>query len=136
MRKKTQILVGLSIIVGAVLFLLISSFSQTSVYYYTVDELESINLRPDQRIRVSGKLVKNSISYDPSGPELKFVIQSQDGNFRLNVVYHDVMPDNFMRSEEVVATGFLRGSLFEAEQLLIKCPSKYEPETQTTNNGV
>ena len=135
MRKRAQVLIGLSIIVGAVLFLIISSFSQSSVYYYTVDELASMNNRPSQRIRVSGKLVKNSISYDPTAPELRFVIQSNDGNHRLNIVYHDVMPDNFLRSEDVVATGYLKGSVFEAEQLLIKCPSKYEPETQTSNDG-
>lgn len=124
------------IIAGSVFFFIISSFSQSSVYYYTVDELSSMNNHPSQRIRVSGKLVKDSISFDPSIPELKFVIQSGDGNFRLKVVYHDIMPDNFVMSEEVVATGFLRGSVFEAEKLLIKCPSKYEPETQQDKEGV
>jgi cytochrome c-type biogenesis protein CcmE len=38
------------------------------------------------------------------------------------------MPDNFLRSEEVVVTGYLQGDRFTAESMLVKCPSRYEAE--------
>jgi len=135
MKKKTQIWIGAGIIAAALLFLMVSSFTQSSVYYYTLDELAGLQVSPQQRIRVSGQLVKESIQYDPTQPLLRFTIQNSDSTYRLNVVYHDVMPDNFLRSEEVVATGYLKGTTFEADQLLIKCPSKYVPEEQETAGG-
>ena len=135
MKKKTQIWVGALVIVAALLFLMVTSFTQSSVYYYTLDELATLDISPQQRIRVSGQLVKESVKYDPTKPLLEFTIQNSDSTYRLNVIYHDVMPDNFLKSEEVVATGYLQGTRFEADQLLIKCPSKYEPEETETVGG-
>ncbi len=135
MKKKTQIWIGAGIVAAALLFLMVSSFTQSSVYYYTLDELAGLQISPQQRIRVSGQLVKGSVQYDPAQPLLKFTIQNSDSTYQLEVVYHDVMPDNFLKSEEVVATGYLKGTTFEADQLLIKCPSKYVPEETETSGG-
>jgi len=126
--KRYQMFLGVGAIGAVLIYLFVSSLSETTVYYYTVDELKELRLEPTQRIRLSGELVKDSVRYDPAGPLLEFVLQSKDGTTRVSVSYQDVMPDNFLRSEEIVVTGYLQGDRFAAESLLVKCPSRYEAE--------
>jgi cytochrome c-type biogenesis protein CcmE len=125
-KQRYQLGVGIAILVGAIVYLVVASLSGTSVYYYTLDELKELMIDPTERIRVSGALDKGSVEYDPSGPVLRFKLQNEDGSEKLPVVFHDVIPDNLMKSTEIVATGFLRDGTFYAESLLIKCPSRYE----------
>lgn len=128
MKKKYRVIIGIAIIVGVLSYLILSSFSSTKVYYYTLDEFEGLQLDPEQRVRISGKLVRESVDYDPGGPLLRFVLRGRDSTFEVAISYEDAMPDNFMRSEEVVVTGYLAGEKFMAESMLIKCPSKYEAQ--------
>jgi len=46
------------------------------------------------------------------------------------VVYRGVIPGNFDQATSVVAIGRYRTDHFEAEQLLVKCPSKYQAEAE------
>jgi cytochrome c-type biogenesis protein CcmE len=46
------------------------------------------------------------------------------------VQYHGVIPGNFDQATMVVAIGRYKGDHFEAEQLLVKCPSKYQTELE------
>ena len=46
------------------------------------------------------------------------------------MTYRGVIPGNFDQAKMVVAIGRYRGDHFEAEQLLIKCPSKYQAEAE------
>lgn len=130
MKKKYQVLLGVGAIGGALIYLFLASLSGTTVYYYTLEELAGLEIDPAQRIRISGELVEDSVQYDPAGPLLQFDLQSEDGTVQVSVSYGDVMPDNFMRSEEVVVTGYLQGDQFQAESMLVKCPSRYEAEPE------
>ena len=130
MRKKYQVFLGVGVIGGVLIYLFLSSLSGTTVYYYTLDELKDKEIDSAQRIRISGELVEDSVRYDPAKPLLEFVLQSKDGGVRISVSYEDVMPDNFLRSEEVVVTGYLKGERFVAESMLVKCPSRYEAEPE------
>jgi cytochrome c-type biogenesis protein CcmE len=44
----------------------------------------------------------------------------------LPVVYRGVIPGNFDQAISIVAIGHYQQDHFEAEQLLVKCPSKYQ----------
>ena len=46
----------------------------------------------------------------------------------LEVKYPRPLPMDFVRAEQVVVVGRARETYFEAEQILLKCPSKYEEE--------
>ena len=46
------------------------------------------------------------------------------------VVYRGVIPGNFDQATSIVAIGRYRSDHFEAEQLLVKCPSKYQAEAE------
>ena len=44
------------------------------------------------------------------------------------VIYHGVKPANLEQAEEIVVIGRFEGATFNADQLLVKCPSKYQAE--------
>jgi cytochrome c-type biogenesis protein CcmE len=48
-----------------------------------------------------------------------------DGN-TLTVHYSGIKPGNFEEAVQIVAVGSYQEGVFYAEQLLVKCPSKYQ----------
>ncbi len=52
----------------------------------------------------------------------------------LPVVYKGVKPDTFEQGESVVAEGRLGSDgVFQASNILVKCPSKYESQPSSPN---
>jgi cytochrome c-type biogenesis protein CcmE len=98
--------------------------SGSAAFYLTVEELQKEG--PSQRtVRVAGIIVEESIVWRVRDLVLEFEISDQSG--RLPVTYHGSRPDMFRDGAEVVAEGLYTGrGIFEAETLLLKCPSKYE----------
>jgi len=132
LKKKHQIALGSGVLAVAIGYLLISSLFGTTVYYYTLDELQGKKqvIEAQKKIRVGGQLDKESVDYDPTGPVLRFRLQNEDGSIKLPVVFKDIMPDNLMKSTEIVVTGVLKDGTFYAESMLVKCPSRYESEEE------
>lgn len=56
--------------------------------------------------------------------KFSFYMKDEDGVSR-KVVYPKPKPNNFEQADQLVAIGELRGEIFYADELLMKCPSKY-----------
>ncbi|MFQ6015051.1 MAG: cytochrome c maturation protein CcmE [Anaerolineae bacterium] len=124
----TKFVVGGLIIVAALAFLIFSSFQSSAIYYMTISEVlaESDSL-VDKEVRINGVVDKSTIDWNAQDLVLRFDVV--EGEQRLPVVYHDVVPDTFAQSESVVLEGKLgNDGVFQANNLLVKCPSKYEAE--------
>ena len=76
-------------------------------------------------VQVNGKLVKGSNVFDTKSQTLRFTISDGKGE-TLDVEYPKVPPANFEDSTGMVAIGTYDGKRFKADELLVKCPSKYE----------
>lgn len=76
-------------------------------------------------VQVAGKLVHGSDVFDANSSRLFFTILDDQGE-TLRVAYKGLKPGNFEEATQVVAIGRVRGGVFEAEKLLVKCPSKYQ----------
>jgi len=96
------------------------------VFYLTVEELRARGSEVyGEDVRVSGHVEEGTIDSNPMSMEHRFVITA-DGE-RLSVFYKGVAPDTFKDGAEVVVEGkYDPSGLFLAENLLAKCPSKYE----------
>jgi len=121
-------IIGGLIILGAIALFALSNFQSNVVYYYTVPELAAQKTRlTGQMIRVNGPLDQSSIALDQKTMTLKFNIN--DGGMTLPVVYKGVVPDTLTSGESVVAEGRLDSAgVFQADSILVKCPSRYESE--------
>ncbi len=121
---------GLAIlaVIGYVLF---TSFQSNAVYYYTLPEFKAQQSKlAGQTLRINAPLDKNSIQLDQKAVVLRFNLK--DGDVVQPVVYHGVAPDTFTTGETIVAEGHLgTDGVFQADNLLVKCPSKYESQKTT-----
>ena len=111
------------LIILAVGYLITSTTSQTLVYYYSVEEVQSqLSSLQSRSIRISGK----AEGIETQGRECRFQVVGEQES--LAVVYYGPLPDTFKEGSEVVVEGRWDPARqhFEATTVLAKCPSKYE----------
>jgi cytochrome c-type biogenesis protein CcmE len=122
--------------VGAVLVVAFLAYGTTSFKsnltpYVTFDEAE----KTARKVQVAGGLVANSTQYLDESQELRFAMVNDTGE-TMTVHYSGVKPGNFEEAVQIVAIGSYQEGVFEAEQLLVKCPSKYQGlEDNASDNG-
>jgi cytochrome c-type biogenesis protein CcmE len=159
--KINKFVIGGLLILGAVVFLIWSSTAATSEYFLTVDELNAKGSDMIGRnLRVSGAVIGDTIQYDAQTLTLTFeaahvpgdqaVLEDEGGlaealhqavidptRSRIKIVYIGPMPDLLRHEAQAIVTGKLgEDGVFHADELLLKCPTKYEeavPE-QAANN--
>ncbi|MCS7207162.1 MAG: cytochrome c maturation protein CcmE [Dehalococcoidia bacterium] len=105
-----------------------TAFRSSTVYYRTVDELLALGERAYHKdMRVSGKLVAGSFQRVPGSTQAFFVLTDPKGEGRLLATYTGVVPELFFNPySEIVLEGQLQpNGVFVAEQVIVKCPSKY-----------
>jgi len=148
---KAKFVVAALVVIAAVIYLIVSSMRATAQYFLTVEELQTQKSDLVGRsVRVSGAVLGESIQYDPRDMSLHFTvvhipgrqkeIDAQGGLAavlhaavgdaglpRLNVVYRGVKPDLLKNEAQAVISGKLgEDGVFYADELLLKCPSRYE----------
>ena len=114
---------------GAVLLLAflglgLSTFSKSMTPYVTFGEAKAT----DRNVQVMGGLVKGSSRYDTKTKTLHFNLVDEKTKDTLAVAYQEVKPANFEDAISIVAIGKYHDGTFDAEKLLVKCPSKYQGE--------
>jgi cytochrome c-type biogenesis protein CcmE len=149
--SRAKFIVGGLLIVAAIIYLIISSTQASAQYFLTVDEViakgDSVRGRD---LRISGAVIGDTIQYDAQTLTLTFDvahvpgdnkdIEAQGGlaevlhqavmdpgRARLRVVYEGVKPDLLRNEAQAIMTGRIGDDgVFHAEELLLKCPTKYE----------
>jgi cytochrome c-type biogenesis protein CcmE len=149
--NRVKFIIGGILFVSAVVILVVSVTRSTAEFYVSVNELlESEEGLAGQDLRVLGAVIGDSITYDPETGWLHFTIAHIPVNedeiealggidevldqavadpdaSRLDVSYQGAPPDMLRDGAQVVITGNLEpGGTFYAQELLLKCPSKYE----------
>jgi cytochrome c-type biogenesis protein CcmE len=87
-------------------------------------------LRSSEKVKVAGKLCKDKpMVYDPVVDPNKFSFYLKDDKGQ-EVLVHlmKAKPQDFELSEQVVVTGEMKDKAFVANEVLMKCPSKYKDE--------
>lgn len=126
---KLKYLIGGLTAALAIGYLIWSAAGEATAYYMTIPEIVSRGPSP-RTMRVAGTVVEGSIDWEPRDFRLQFEIMDEhsdaDGG-RLPALYHGPRPDMFREGADVVLEGkYTSAGLFEANQMLLQCPSKYE----------
>ena len=139
-KSNRKVIIAILVMVASVSFLIYRGLADTSVYYMTVGELKSSSLGmqigPNQSVRVGGLVVDGGIDYDQRDLELRFSIKDESNSDQvIQALYKGAKPDAFEPEIEALLEGTYDRdkNLFQAETLLVKCPSKYESETTDEN---
>ena len=135
-NKNLKFIIGGILVIGLVIALIVQATMSTGAYYLTVSELEAKGTAMvGERVRVSGAVVDGSEVWKPKEMTLRFSITDESGN-ELPIVFYGPRPDNFQRAAEAIVEGKLIPSgsgneyIFDANTLLLKCPSRYEEEPE------
>ena len=149
--QRTKFILGGMLILAAVVYLIISSTQASAEYFLTIDELKAGGSSvTGKSLRVSGAVIGDTIQYDPQSLTLSFEvahvpgdnadIESQGGlafvlhdavtdptRARTKVIYVGPKPDLLRDEAQAIMTGKLgEDGVFYADELLLKCPTKYE----------
>jgi len=124
-------IIGGALIIGLVIYLIFTATVQTGAYYLTVTELNQQGTEMvGQRVRVSGDVVDGSEDWRPHDVTLRFRVHDEAGA-ELPIVFYGPRPDNFQRAASAIIEGeLLPDGSFQADTLLLKCPSRYEEEPE------
>ena len=76
-------------------------------------------------IHVAGQIEKGTLQTDAARHEIRFTLKDDQGQ-TLPVVYTGAPVSSLGSASKVVAIGNMRSRSLHSDQLLVKCPSKYE----------
>lgn len=112
-------------VVAVAIGILISASKDVTTYANFATATQS-----GDRVKLVGQLVKERpVEYNPEKDPnyLSFYLKDDAGEVR-RVVLRAGKPQDFERSEQIVLTGQMQGETFEAADMLLKCPSKYQDQ--------
>lgn len=141
-EKKTNIglLLALLVMVGGIVALFMLGFQEASVYSMPVDQFAAKKAEYEgRRIRIEGELVPGSLVKRDKPCEFRFRVKGEKS--QVEVRYPQcIVPDTFrdvpQGGVQVTAEGKLAdGGHFEANNIMAKCSSKYDPETHTMDGA-
>lgn len=125
-NMKAKYIIGVLVVAGAIVLGALS-FQGTVTPYVEFNEARASG----RRCQVMGSIDHSSTTYNTTTQELLFTITNESGE-PLEVSYAGIMPGNFEQATQVVAKGVFSGHRFTADELLVKCPSKYQ-ESEAAN---
>jgi len=150
-QGRGKFIIGGLLILAAVIYLIVSATQANAEYFLTVNELKSKgNSMVGRSLRISGAVVGDTIQYDPITMNLTFDIAHVPGDnaaiemggglaavlhtavtdptrVRLTIVYNGPKPDLLRDEAQAIITGHLgEDGIFYADELLLKCPTKYQ----------
>ncbi len=157
---RTKFIIGGALIVAAIVYLIASSTQAAAQYYLTIDELAAKGAAVQGRdLKISGAVDGRTISYDSKTLTLRFTIANVPGDLnqiekegglakvlheavidpnarRLPVVYVGPKPDLLRDEAQAIITGRIGDDgVFHADELLLKCPTRYEQEIPAQASG-
>lgn len=132
MKAGHKFILGATLIVASVGFLIAEGVKETGLYFLTPAELASKTEADPTFVenvgfKVGAKVVPGSVRRDPGGQRIDF--QVSDGVKTYPVTYRGLVPDTFTDANdiEVVVEGRLgRDGVIHAKDVLAKCGSRYE----------
>lgn len=130
-------IIGL-IVIGIAIFMIVSTIGDASTYVAFSDARDNAKNGKNRLVHVVGELTKDAagqpkgMKYEPQidPNRFEFIMEDSLQNQEL-VVFNKPKPQDMDKSEKVVVVGKmnLEKNCFEADQILLKCPSKYNNTT-------
>lgn len=130
-RKRQRMLLitaGMFCLAGAI-GLILNSFSDNLVFFYSPSELQGTHISSSKKIRVGGLVEEGSIKQlnTNNAPGIQFTLTDFEDS--LDVIYTGIVPNLFREGQGMVALGILQNDgVFAAENLLAKHDENYMPK--------
>ncbi len=120
---KAKYIIGIAVILVMVVFAGMN-LQKSMTPYVSVMEAKQTGAQ----VQIKGPRVAGSDVFDMERKTFNFKILDETGK-EVQVEYHGVKPSNFDEASHIVCKGRFENGVFKAQELLVKCPSKYEAES-------
>jgi cytochrome c-type biogenesis protein CcmE len=126
--STVKFLIGGVVVAVVIGVLIATSFSGSTSDYITIVQAKGLDADQARNSRVAGEIVPNSVDWNTRELHLTFEIEDETGVMPIS--YYGPQPDMLVDAVEAVVIGKYdpAGDVFEAEELMMKCPSKYEEQ--------
>ncbi|MGI6553118.1 MAG: cytochrome c maturation protein CcmE [Bacillota bacterium] len=94
MKKKQKMTIGILLVVGALLYLLVSGFGLNAGFQVTLSDLVGKGETFDGQILTGWKVRWCPIPFAWDGKKVELRFEVTDGRVKVPVIHHDVPPDN------------------------------------------
>ncbi len=144
-------LCGFALLASSIWYLVTSPAQPSAQYFLTVSELLSRNEKlTSKAVRISGAVLGDTIKYDRTSGKLSFFIVEVPADYalveqqggldvvlrnavndpnrpKIQIVYSGAKPELLRHMAQAIVTGQLKADgIFYADEILLKCPSRYE----------
>ncbi len=123
--RAVRALFSVVIIGGALTALLAMSVRESAAFYKHVDE---VMVHPTEWYGKPLKLHGFVANLQKRTDSLDYKFDVTKDEFTVPAQYTGIVPDTFKEGAEVVLTGRLSADGFHADEIMAKCPSKYDPK--------
>lgn len=128
-KRRIQMIIAGGVALAASVAIGGFAFNDSIVFFFPPTELiakaETGEAGPTRRIRLGGMVEEDSVVRTDEGAEIRFGVTDHESV--VPVVYAGVLPDLFREGQGVVAEGYFRDGVFEADIILARHDEKYMP---------
>lgn len=156
---RSKFIIGGVILLAAVVYLIVNAVINQQEYFITVNRMvESQSQYVGKDIRISGAVIGDTIEYDGSTLSFEIVhipdsaaeIEDEGGLAEVLheattnpdakrvkiMLFDEPMPDLLQHEAQAIVTGTLgEDGIFYADELLLKCPTRYEEAVPEQTSG-
>jgi cytochrome c-type biogenesis protein CcmE len=131
---KPKYLLGGSLLLMAVAVVIIQGLASNAQYFLTVGQLrDKVADLQGQNVRISGSVIGSSIQFDAQTLRLEFQIVDSVEQIGLQepliIAYEGPKPELLEDHAQAIVEGRLNSDgKFQADTLLLKCPTRYEEQ--------
>ena len=121
--KKNLFLIFIGIFI--IIFASIRIASNNTIYYYTTTEANYLSSTSDERIKLGGFVVSDSVQKGELGAT-EFMIT--DGNVTMKINFDGFIPELFQDEMGVILDGYFSNDIFYSDDMLVKHDNEYISE--------
>ncbi|MFL2696294.1 MAG: cytochrome c maturation protein CcmE [Candidatus Actinomarina sp.] len=99
--------------------------SNNTIYYYTTTEANYLSSTSDERIKLGGFVVSDSVQKGELGAT-EFLIT--DGNVTMKINFDGFIPELFQDEMGVILDGYFSNDIFYSDDMLVKHDNEYISE--------
>jgi|TARA_X000000368_G_scaffold102575_1_gene79189 cytochrome c-type biogenesis protein CcmE len=121
--KKNLFLIFVGIFI--IIFASIRIASSNTIYYYTTTEANYLSSTSDERIKLGGFVVSDSVKKGELGAT-EFLIT--DGNVTMKISFDGFIPELFQDEMGVILDGYFSDDIFYSDDMLVKHDNEYISE--------
>ena len=121
--KKNLFLIFIGIFI--IIFASIRIASNNTIYYYTTTEANYLSSTSDERIKLGGFVVSDSVKKGELGAT-EFLIT--DGNVTMKINFDGFIPELFQDEMGVILDGYFSDDIFYSDDMLVKHDNEYISE--------